>query len=213
MLKNYIRALGSIFFPPLCFYCTKKITKGYLCPACTANIESAKIELLPPGAYYDRLICAVHYKEPVITLVHKFKYNHCDYLADFFSKILLEKLAHHAIDAEIVTCVPSHPAKIKERGYNPPAILAEKIANSLKIPFIDDIIYQRTWHQSQTKMAKDKRATNVENTFAVKNGCKDKKILMIDDVYTTGATINNCCRILKENGALKITAVTLAKSL
>ena len=214
MLRNYLKALQDILVPRLCFYCTKKIPQGVICRECLSLIEPAKqAAQLPAGARYNRLICAVEYKEPVITLIHRFKYSHCDYLAECLAEFMAKSLTRFPMNADLITCVPTHPKKLKTRGYNPPELLARRLANYFKIPFADDIIYEYAYRPSQTALTKEKRSHNPEDAFGAKTACRDKKIALVDDVFTTGSTINGCCRALREQGAETITAITLAKSL
>jgi len=214
MLKDYLKALQDILVPRLCFHCAKKIPQGIICQACLNLIEPIKqTAQLPPGALYNRLICAVEYKEPVITLIHRFKYSHCDYLAECLAEFMVKSLTRFPINTDLITCVPTHHKKLKARGYNPPGLLAQRLANYFKIPFADDIIYEYAYRPSQTAVTREKRSQNPENAFGAKDTCRDKNIALVDDVFTTGSTINGCCRALRRQGAKTITAITLAKSL
>jgi competence protein ComFC len=214
MLRNYLKALQDILIPRLCFHCAKKIPQGVICRECLGLVEPAKqAAQLPAGALYNRLICAVEYKEPVITLIHRFKYSHCDYLAGCLAEFMVQSLARFPANADLITCVPTHPQKLKARGYNPPGLLARSLANYFKIPFADDIIYEYAYRPSQTALTREKRSHNPENAFGAKDTCRGKDIALVDDVFTTGSTINGCCRALRKQGAGTITAITLARSL
>lgn len=214
MLKNYLKALQDILIPRLCFHCGKKIPQGVICHACLGLIDTVKqTAQLPPGALYNCLICAIEYKEPVITLIHRFKYSHCDYLAQHLFEFMVKSLIRFPITADLITCVPTHPKKLKARGYNPPELLARRLANYFKIPFADDIIYEYAYRPSQTALTREKRSHNPEDAFGARGTCRGKNIALIDDVFTTGSTINGCCRALRGQGAKTITAITLAKSL
>jgi len=213
MFKHYLKALQDIFIPRLCFHCAKKIPQGVICQDCFSLIQPIKQNAkLPPGALYDRLICAIEYKEPVITLIHRFKYSHCDYLAAPLSGLIINQLVKFPINADLITCVPTHPKKRKDRGYNPPAILAQRLANYFKIPFLDDIIYEYAYRPSQTGLTREKRKQNPEDAFGAKDTCRGKNIALVDDVFTTGSTINGCCRALRSEGVKTITAITLARA-
>jgi ComF family protein len=81
-----------------------------------------------------------------------------------------------------------------------------------KIPFKDDIIYQTRYHKSQTRLSKEKRKRNIKGSFDVKKDLKDEKIILVDDVFTTGSTVKECAKVLKEKGAKSITVLTLSKA-
>lgn len=234
MLKEYLAAARNIFLPALCFNCEAKIKGGYLCKACVEKIEflypplcrlcskpidSHKTGLckdcigkIPP---YEKVICIARYKEPLINLIHLFKYKNCDYLIDLFSHLMhshLLKLGFNCSSYDLVTSVPMYRGKIRNRDYNQSSLLAQSFANYFKICFKDDIIYELEERISQTKILASKRRENVSNVFCVKSDVTDKKIILIDDIFTTGATTKECACVLKEAGAKEITIIALSKT-
>lgn len=125
----------------------------------------------------------------------------------------LEKIGFNKYAYDLVTAVPMHPCKLKERGYNQASLLGKKLANYFKIPFGDDIIYEKKYKVSQTKLDKKERETNIEGSFGVQCSLSGKRIIIVDDIFTTGCTLSECSSKLKEKGAKNITAITLAKTL
>jgi len=108
--------------------------------------------------------------------------------------------------------VPSHPLRIREREYNQSELLAKKLSNSLGIPLKSGIIFCKNNRPSQTAINKEMRAKNVENNFFVKEKLNNADIIVVDDVITTGSTLSECARALKEKGARSILALTLARA-
>ncbi|MDP2923470.1 MAG: ComF family protein [Candidatus Omnitrophota bacterium] len=234
MLEKYMKAAKDIFLPSLCFYCEQKISKGYLCKSCQEKIEllypplcrfcSKQIENNKTGLCkqcmgktfaYDRIISVTSYKEPMISLIHLFKYKNYDCLIDFFSSVMLQfflKIGFDFSSYADITSVPMHHAKLRDRGYNQAALLAKSLANYFKIPFKDDIIYEKNERVSQTKLERQKRQESVKNAFLAKNNVSGKKIILVDDIFTTGATISECAWALKEKGAQIVTVITLSKT-
>ncbi|MBU1122213.1 MAG: phosphoribosyltransferase family protein [Candidatus Omnitrophota bacterium] len=148
-------------------------------------------------------------------LIHLFKYKHCDYLIKLFSSILttyLSNIAFTAEDYDFITAVPMHPAKLKERGYNQSALLAHALANYFKKPLKNGIIYETKLRDSQTKLKKEERIKNTTAMFWAKENLTAKKIIVVDDMFTTGSTAQSCCQALKEKGAARITVITLSKA-
>lgn len=234
MLKESIRAIKDVFVPALCFYCEKRIHCGYLCLNCRQKIEflypplcrlcSKKIEKNTSGLCkecransfaYDRVISVTAYKEPLVSLIHLFKYKSYDYLGEFFASLMTQhfsKIGFSLYNYATITCVPMHTAKLRDRGYNQAAILAKLLANYFKIPYKDDIIYESKERISQTQIDKQNRKVNVRDVFLVKDTASGENIILVDDIFTTGSTVNACAGALKEKGAKAITVITLSKA-
>lgn len=234
MPAKWLTAAKDIFFPSLCFSCERKTKQEYLCAACQEQIHflfpplcrrcSAPIKNNPYGRCknclnkppaYDRVISVTAYKNPMANLIHLFKYQNCSYLEKLFSRLMishLEKIGFTATAYDFIVPVPLHPLKQKIRGYNQAALLAQALANHFKKPLKDDIIYRHEFNPSQTTVKKEKREENVEVSFNVPADLKNKKIILVDDIFTTGATISACSRVLRRQRAERITAITLAKT-
>ena len=105
-----------------------------------------------------------------------------------------------------------HKHKLKIRGYNQAQLLAKLLSNNFKIPLRNDIIDTVNIRPSQAKLQKQKRQENVKGVFAARKNLKNKKIILIDDIFTTGATAASCCQALAEKQADKIVVITLSKT-
>lgn len=104
--------------------------------------------------------------------------------------------------------------KKSKRGYNQTELLAKNLSKNLKIPYNYNILVKSKNNQTQSLLEKSQREKNVENVFKIKNPSKikDKNIILLDDIYTTGATVRECSKILKNAGAKKILVFVIAKS-
>ncbi|UCC94438.1 MAG: ComF family protein [Candidatus Omnitrophota bacterium] len=150
------------------------------------------------------------------TLIHLFKYKKHSYLDDFFCGLMVSHLHTLGIDLShycMITSVPMHPSKYKARGYNQAHLLGKKLANYFKIPFRDDIIYGIKNKPSQVSLQGKEREMNVKDAFMVKDTLEGKKIVLVDDIFTTGATLQQCSSLLRKNGASQIFAITVSKTL
>ncbi|MFH1768980.1 MAG: double zinc ribbon domain-containing protein [Candidatus Omnitrophota bacterium] len=233
MFKQHIKALLNVLFPAVCFTCGKKIDQSVLCPACRDKIKPLAPPLCKGCAkektakgtlckdcraktiYHDRLISCFSYEEPIKTLVHLLKYQHHDYLIDFLSSLMVTYLLSIGFKdegADFITAVPSHPVRLKEREYNQSLLLAENLSGALGIPLKSGIIFCKQNRPHQTKLTKTFRIKNVEDNFYVKDGMEGKNIILIDDIITTGSTVSQCAKALKEKEAGYITVLTLAKT-
>lgn len=115
---------------------------------------------------------------------------------------------------DIIIPVPQHHKKFSKRIFNPPTLLAKSIARKIGKNVILDVLVKEKYHKIQGDMTIDKRIQNVKDTFCVQNLkkiCK-KRVLLVDDVYTTGATGNECAKILKANGAMEVTVLCVMRA-
>jgi ComF family protein len=110
--------------------------------------------------------------------------------------------------------VPLHRVKYRERTFNQSAILATELSKRFKTPMLKNNLLRVRLGKPQMTLPKDKRLENIKDSFKIKNPSllKDKSVLLIDDVFTTGATVNECSKVLKEGGAITVEVLTLAIS-
>jgi ComF family protein len=106
--------------------------------------------------------------------------------------------------------VPLNPVRLKERGYNQSALIAQQLSNITRIPFSVHLLKRLRNTPSQTKLSREQRKENVKGAFAVQGNVEGKRVLLIDDVITTGSTLNECAKVLKQNGAAWVTAAAIA---
>lgn len=147
----------------------------------------------------------------LLEAIHRFKYNGKTSLAGPLINILTEAFPNNVCG--LIVPVPLHKARLKERGFNQSLLLAKGLAKAYNLP-IDYLNLKRiraTDHQINLKGKE--RLINVKNAFEVKDktAFQDKKIVLIDDVYTTGATVTECSNTLKKAGAKSIDVLTLAR--
>ena len=153
------------------------------------------------------------YKDSPKMVVHALKYSGKKYLAEYMVRYLIDAYAPWNVFADIVTCIPIFSLKAKGRDYNHSQVLAEIFAKKLKLPFCE-LTVKCVDTSSQTSLNTLERMENMQDSFAFKpefkDVIKDKTILIIDDVITTGATSNEISKILKENGAKSCFVLTFA---
>jgi len=233
VLKDYLAKAINILVPRICFICDEKITEGYLCSKCLNQIEFIYPPLCPFCSNrltnkkekicakcaknrfpYEKLICITKYKNPVVDLIHSFKYKNYDFLVELFASLMIKHLTKIGFEPggyDIITAVPLYKTKLRDRGYNQAGLLAQYLANYFKICFKDDIIYATRESSSQAKLDKISRLENLKGAFTAREGLENKKVILVDDIFTTGSTVKECAYALKEKGA-KITVMTLSKT-
>lgn len=165
--------------------------------------------------YFDSASALLKYNPHSKTIIHKLKYSDQLYLASFFAELLTNRTKDKVSNFDMVVCVPMHKKRLMMRRYNQAALLASNIAKLIKLPFISDILLKTRYDIPQTHLNRDQRLENVVGSFAVSpnasHALENKKVILVDDVYTTGATLNECSAVLKAAGCCHVHVLTLAK--
>lgn len=156
------------------------------------------------------------YSDKVVAVVHKFKYSKMKFLYEPLANYLCEYLSTWEISPDIITCVPLYVSKQKKRGYNQSELMARRLAGKLNIPF-HILCTKIVDNMSQAELNLKQRKENVKGVFKFNSEyrrmIKDKSILIIDDVYTTGSTSNELSKMIKSNGAKGLYVLTFAHGL
>lgn len=167
---------------------------AFLCPACLALLQPAPALPLPEGL--DGAAAGLLYTPEAARLMHRFKYRQARYLAQTFAAFLPPIPA-----ADRVLPVPLFPVRERRRGYNQSRLLAQCICEGTGIPMDASLLRRTRNTASQTALDSDARARNVRGAFAAAGDAAGLTILLVDDVFTTGATLAECARTLKAAGA------------
>jgi len=177
---------------------------GALCGACTREQPS-----------YDRARSALRYDDGSRRLVLAFKHGDRLHGAPAFADWMRRAGAGLLADADLLMPVPLHWTRLLKRRYNQSAVLAHRIARGTADAVAPDWLVRRRRTPSQGEFGPEGRRRNVRSAFALKPGrvVAGRKIVLIDDVFTTGATVEECARVLRRAGAQRIDVLTLARSL
>lgn len=193
--------------PPFCVVCSRAMTapvKNSRCKTCLYH-----------KPYFDFAWGACVYTEPLKTLMHLYKYHQKTGLRFVFAQLIIDFIATYQLDIEqfdILVPIPLSSVKQRERGYNQSEWLAKSIAAHYRKPLITNILEKNQETQSQTRLTRKERWTNIKGTFTIKHPMriKNQSILIIDDLLTTGATLSEAALALKQAGATTVGALTLA---
>src|SRR3989344_1818070 len=197
----------NILFPPTCFGC-KKYNKNYLCDNCWQKIEINKTLFFPNNPHQYTLVTATDYKSEVVqNLIRDLKYNFLTSAMKPIKKILdtyFENLSIKKFDDFIVIPIPLSKKRFRERGFNQAELIAKYIAEKFSLPIVKDVLIKikDSPKQSETKNWKE-RLKNINGCFAVQNieSIAEKNIILVDDVFTSGATINEAIKTLREKSS------------
>ena len=201
----------------ICKECVGKVKfiEGDICLKCGKAIESLEEEFchdcMTKHFEYKRGVAAFSYSKAMKRSMYGFKYNNRREYGRFYAKSIwdLRKDVIDAWNCDVIIPVPLHYKRQRKRGYNQAKVLSKQLEEYLKLP-VDDKILVRTKNTVPQKELETKgRKNNIENAFqTATNSIKYNKVILVDDIYTTGATINECARVLKLAGVKEIYFVT-----
>jgi ComF family protein len=228
----------NIIFPPKCLNCNVIIGEvGGLCSLCFEKInfttspscaicafpfeydlgeEALCAACINHKPAYDKAFTVFTYNEHSKELIHKFKFADQTYATPYFANWIKRAAKDALEDADIIIPVPLHKLRLYKRMYNQSALLAKAIARISNVKYNPYILKRIRNTTPQSGLSQKQRQGNVKNAFAINPkqlaAIKGKNIILIDDVMTTGATIEECCKILRKAGVSKIYVVTLART-
>ena len=190
--------------PPLCPRCGKPQPSGTLCPSCIG--WQAEIDGIRSPFRFDGVTRQA---------IHQLKYRNLRALAVPLAKLLNDYLVANPLPGEILVPVPLHQKRLRERGYNQSSLLAKELGKLIKLPVIGDCLVRKRNTPPQTRTTTvDERRSNVADAFACRNySPKGKQVLLIDDVSTSGATLDACAAALKTAGANSVWGLALAREI
>jgi ComF family protein len=165
---------------------------------------------------YDKAISILKYDEHSKKLIHKFKYQDQLHALDYLTSLMVNMSSDIINNVDYIIPVAMHKYKLLKRVYNQAAMLAMQIAKSKKITYLPQLLIKKNNSSAQAGLKREHRLENIKNSFQIneklKHLIKGKNILLIDDVITTGATIDECCKLLRTAGPVKIFVLTLEKT-
>jgi len=213
-IKNLIL---DVLFPKFCLFCQKE--GGYLCQDCKAMLDISGFHQKYKTRNLSDLYYPLSYQNKFIqNLIKKFKYEpFIKELALTLSSLIIEhfQMADQKINFNGFILIPLPLAKkrLKWRGYNQAEEIGKHLAQFFQIPLINDVLIKIKATLPQIEFTKEKREENMKGAFLVKSPdlVRGRKILLIDDIYTTGATMEECARVLKESGAKEIVGLVIAR--
>ncbi len=223
MIKNFLLSIRDFFFPPLCFICDNLKENEFFCKNCLELILRARIQTTfckkhtckIKFKYLDEVYAIFNYTDKIKDLIEAYKFKRYIKLSKFFAPFVIERIEKFVPEFDFLIPVPLHPSRKRERGFNQAERILEEIRKIKEINYRKDILIRIKKAEPQAKIKdREKRKINVENAFLVirNREIKNKKVLLLDDVFTTGSTLEECARALKERKAFKVYALCLATS-
>jgi ComF family protein len=225
-MKNFIKDFAGLFYPQLCITCDRKLVtqEKFICLHCLQDLPQTQFHAVP-----DNKIAQLFWGRTCVEnatswlyfrkgsryqkLIHYLKYKGMKEIGEEMGKLFGEELKNSPFqETDIVVPVPLHPRKLKQRGYNQSEWIARGIASSLNKSLMVNNLTRNIFTNTQTRKNRFERWQNVEGIFSVCNPSvlSQKHILVVDDVVTTGSTLEAAVVALLQAGAAKISIATLA---
>ena len=229
----------SVFYPDVCQVCREvpaSIADGYVCEACRGRVRFIDSPMcqrcgLPYAGnisgdftcgncegqhlYFERARASVFPSGLMRDVIHQFKYSSATWFEPFVAETFLQQalpdLTGGNWDAVVPT--PLHPVKLRERGFNQAECLAVPLAERLRVPLMNDDLSRVKFTCPQATLSRADRFENMRGAFNVNlnSSITGKRLVLVDDVMTTGATVNACAEALKRGGAIEVTVWTLSR--
>ena len=208
----------DLLFPPRCVFCESIIAPGTkICRSCARTVvpvETVRRMNLPAAG--KNIPCAVLYpymgsvRESILRFKFEGEKRNADYYAERMATQVLEQFRESAFD--LVTSVPLSAKRKKERGYNQSELIARRISERLRIPYAE-CLSKEADNAEQHRLKRNERKANVKGAYrAADSGIQGKRILMIDDIMTTGATLSECASVLFAAGAESVFCAVVAET-
>lgn len=226
--RSLLKAMSSLLeliYPSLCPICQCRLSatsEEGLCPYCSISLKHYEPliyraeERLYASPLFRQLYGLYAYEKSgtVQLLIHAFKYGGYASLARPIGRSALYRFRWNRCDYAYIIAVPIEPYRLTSRGYNQALLIAKEIAQCLGIPATDSLLKRRVGSHTQTKLGKQERMENMKSAFVLAPEAKSKlsaqRILLVDDVLTTGSTLVEVCNLLEQAGVASVDVFVIA---
>ncbi len=190
--------------PPLCPRCGRPQPSGIVCPSCVS--WQAEIDGIRSPFRFDGIVRQA---------IYQLKYRNLRALAAPLARLLNNYLITNPVPGEVLVPVPLHRKRLRERGYNQSNLLSRELGKLTNLPVVDDCLIRQRYAPTQTKtLTVEERQRNVADAFTCcEHRLQDKQVLLIDDVCTSGATLDACATALKAAGVASVWGLALAREI
>jgi len=230
LMSQILKDLRAVIFPELCMACNLRLGRKeeLLCLKCLTNLPVtnfhkdadnpvSKIFFGRAPLHFAAAFLYYSHKGSVQRMIHKLKYKGVSEMGILLGKLYGYELSKTGVfqSADYIVPVPLHPDKLKKRGYNQSEVIARGLSMAMKIPVDAENLYRNVYTETQTKKTKYKRWENVDSIFCVKNPdvFTKKHLILVDDVITTGATIEACAQELLRIEGCTVSIVAVATAM
>ncbi len=217
LLKKLLKDLLDFVYPPYCILCEAKLEpeNRLVCTSCWERLEP--YSTIDTFINQNRILSKYPYSKDMRTIIHNLKYRNKTDLAVNLGKSLGKMIREdkRIKNWDLLIPIPLHRVKKRSRGYNQSELLADKIRDLTSIRQDNSILVRHRYTKNQAALPIRERADNVKGAFSIadKTNVEGKKIILVDDVITTGSTVSECIRVLKDAGAKEVAALSVAMAM
>ena len=227
-LRDLGEDLTQLLLPGACLLCGNATAQALICPGCEADLAGLGSDLCPacglpsPGAQiclhcrrqppaFDGVTALWPYDFPADRLIQALKYGHQLAVGGYVARRLAQRL--EGLHWDGILAVPLHPDRLSQRGFNQSMEIARPLARRLGLPLLRQVCVRAVDTRPQAALPHRQRARNIRNAFLCHQDLTGRRLLVVDDVLTTGATLNELARILKIHGAVTVHVAVACRTL
>ncbi len=227
---SWLKNIQSGLFPAICCLCGHRCSQHMaLCPDCQADLPwlghscprcsrpstnpdqpCGQCQSNPPP--FDRTVALFRYRPPISQLIQQFKFNDRLAMTPVFSRLLIERLEQEKNLPQAILPVPLHPVRQRERGFNQAIELARPIAKHFNLPLLTETVSRQRYTTTQSSLDARQRRKNLRGAFVIQRAIPFTHIALVDDVITTGTTLRELTRTLRQQGIERIDCWAIAKT-
>lgn len=214
---NFLDCVLNFIFPPVCGICLKT-SKKYICEECMELIKFKSLNKIDTynNKNFKEHLYILKYEGIIRQRMLDYKFKEKSYLHRSFSEMILNSKENIEFikKYDVLIPIPIHKDRMRTRGYNQSELIAKDLAYEIKNIKLENRVLIKTKNIiAQSSLNKKQRENNIKDVYQIKSVEKvmNKKILLLDDIYTTGSTVNECAKILKEAGCKEVGIITIAK--
>ncbi len=201
----------------VCAFCLPQLPwLGHSCRGCGLPLSHLNayhcghcLKRMPP---INLTVCCFQYRGVIQQWIQQYKFHHQLDLHTLFAHCIQQRMAAQHIDADLILAVPIHPRRLKQRGFNQCSLIAQRVSRALGIPFDDNILVRHKHSAAQMTLPAKQRHQNIKGCFTVTRCLHSLRLILLEDVITTGATINEAAMTLKAHGALSVQVWAIARA-
>lgn len=212
-----LKSINELIFPMKnrCLMCKERNVEveDFICKTCYNNLEIVHKEISIDSPYIEKIYYSLVYNRFIRDIIKDYKYNGKNYLYRPLGELILKTYYSMNIKIDKIAYVPMYSRKEALRGYNQAELLAKYLSKNLEKALIRDLVKTKNTAE-QSHLNKIERTKNLKNSFKIRNNrsINGSKILLVDDIITTGSTMSECSRVLVEGGAKEVIGLALTSS-
>ena len=219
LIREFFQGLSSLLFPVVCIVCDQRITEPntVVCHNCWSDLKllsAENIKTKPIPEQLDTILPVFEFNDTIQKIIHGLKYSGYKSLGVHLGRLVTVRLPQDFFQKDTVLLpVPLHPIKKRERGYNQSMFIARGIAEVAGLTVRDNLLKRVKNTVTQTHLDAHERLQNMQNAFTIFDNCDlngINSIVLVDDVFTTGATMNAAAAVLKSQGITSVCGLTVA---